>query len=124
MLAGVIVPLSTAYAISEAVGVERSVSRRFSEARLFIGLFTAQIVVGAAIALAPGNLISLLLNMQFLNGLITPVLLTFMLIMANRRSVLGDAANTPRFRRVATVCVGTVGTLALVVLVQTVLGVA
>ncbi|MBW3580364.1 MAG: Nramp family divalent metal transporter [Actinobacteria bacterium] len=124
MLAGAIVPLSTAYAISEAVGVERSVSRRFSEARLFIGLFTAQIIVGAAIALAPGNLISLLLNMQFLNGLITPVLLTFMLIMANRRSVLGDAANTPRFRRVATVCVGTVGTLALVVLVQTLLGVA
>ncbi|MDP9006940.1 MAG: Nramp family divalent metal transporter [Actinomycetota bacterium] len=124
MLAGAIVPLSTAYAISEAVGVERSVSRRFSEARLFVGLFTAQIIVGAAIALAPGNLISLLLNMQFLNGLITPVLLTFMLIMANRRSVLGDAANTPRFRRVATVCVGTVGTLALVVLVQTLLGVA
>jgi Mn2+/Fe2+ NRAMP family transporter len=31
-LAGAVVPLSTSYAISEAVGVERSVSRRFREA--------------------------------------------------------------------------------------------
>ena len=35
-LAGAVVPLSTAYAISEAVGVERSVSRRFREAPIFL----------------------------------------------------------------------------------------
>ena len=46
-LAGAIVPLSSAYAISEAVGVERSVSRRFTEARLFLGLFTVQVIIGA-----------------------------------------------------------------------------
>nr|MDQ6909935.1 divalent metal cation transporter [Actinomycetota bacterium] len=38
-LAGAVVPLSTSYAVSEAVGVERSVSRRFREAPLFLGLF-------------------------------------------------------------------------------------
>ena len=43
-LAGAVVPLSSAYAISEAVGVERSVSRRFTEARLFLGLFTSPTV--------------------------------------------------------------------------------
>ena len=42
-LAGAVVPLSSAYAISEAVGVERSVSRRFTEARLFLSLFTVQV---------------------------------------------------------------------------------
>ena len=41
-------PPSTAYAISEAVGVERSVSRSFRLAPLFRGLFTAQIAIGAA----------------------------------------------------------------------------
>lgn len=118
-LAAAVVPLSTAYAISEAVGVERSVSRTFKEAPLFLGLFTAQIALGAAVALSPGNLVRLLINMQFLNGLITPIILTFILILANRRAVLGDAVNGPRFRVVATISVAVIATMAAVVLLQT-----
>ena len=60
--------------------------------------------------------------MQFLNGLITPVLLTFVLILANRRSVLGDATNGPVFKVVATICVATVGVLAFTVLILNLLG--
>ena len=55
-LAAAVVPLSTAYAVAEAVGVERSVSRRFREAPLFLGLFTGLIVVGAGVALHPRQL--------------------------------------------------------------------
>jgi Mn2+/Fe2+ NRAMP family transporter len=121
-LAAGVVPLSTAYALAEAVGAERSVSRRFSEARLFLGLFTAQVALGAAVALIPGNLINLLINTQILNGLITPVILVFILILANRRTVLGDAVNSPRFRAVATISVIGVGLLAVVVVLQTVGG--
>ena len=72
--------------MAEAVGAERSVSRRFREAPLFLGLFTAQIVIGAAVALDPGNLIDLLISMQILNGFITPVILMFICILANRPS--------------------------------------
>ncbi|WP_210419675.1 NRAMP family divalent metal transporter [Mycolicibacterium sp. ELW1] len=104
-LAGAVVPLSSSYAISEAVGVERSVSRRFTEAPLFLGLFTFQIVLGAAIALTPVNLISLLIGTQVLQGIITPVILVYILVLTNRRSVLGDAVNRPVFRVVATVAV-------------------
>jgi Mn2+/Fe2+ NRAMP family transporter len=121
-LAAAVVPLSTAYGLAEAVGAERSVSRHFSEAKLFLGLFTAQVAVGAAVALIPGNLIDLLLNTQILNGLITPVILVFILILANRRTVLGDAVNSPRFRAVATISVIGVGLLAVVVVLQTVGG--
>ncbi len=121
-LAAAIVPLSTAYGLAEAVGVERSVSRRFSEAPVFLGLFTGQVVFGAAVALIPGNLISLLINTQILNGIITPVILVFILILANRRSILGDAVNSPRFRAVATVSIAAVSVLALVVVLQTVGG--
>jgi Mn2+/Fe2+ NRAMP family transporter len=121
-LAAAIVPLSTAYGLAEAVGAERSVSRRFSEARLFLGLFTGQVAFGAAVALIPGNLIHLLINTQILNGVITPVILAFILILANRRSILGDAVNSPRFRAVATVSVVAVGALALLVVLQTVAG--
>jgi Mn2+/Fe2+ NRAMP family transporter len=60
--------------------------------------------------------------MQVLNGLITPALLWFILTLANRRSVLGDAANRPLFRAVSTVCVASVGVLALAVVVLKVLG--
>lgn len=121
-LAGAVVPLSTAYAISEAVGVERSVSRRFREAPLFLGLFTAQVVVGAAVALTPVNLIRLLIGTQVLQGIITPVVLSFILILANRRSVLGDAVNGPVFRKVSLVAVGAVASLSIVLLGQIVAG--
>jgi NRAMP (natural resistance-associated macrophage protein)-like metal ion transporter len=121
-LAGAVVPLSTSYAISEAVGVERSVSRRFREAKLFLGLFTLQVIVGAAIALTPVNLIRLLIGTQVFQGVITPVILMFILTLANRRSVLGSAANGPTFRVVAAVIVTGVATLSTVLLVSTVLG--
>jgi len=121
-LAAAVVPLATSYAVAEALGVERSVSRTFREAPLFLGMFTGLIVLGACVALLPGNLIKLLVSMQFLNGVITPVVLMFILVLANRRAVLGDAVNGPRFRIVATVCVVVIAVLAVTVVAQTLLG--
>jgi NRAMP (natural resistance-associated macrophage protein)-like metal ion transporter len=121
-LAAAVVPLSTAYAVSEASGSERSVGKRFSEAPLFVGLFTAQIILGASIALIPSNLIATLINAQILNGIITPILLTYILILANKKSLLGEAANGPVFKTIATICVSTIGVLSVVVLATTVSG--
>jgi Mn2+/Fe2+ NRAMP family transporter len=121
-LAAAVVPLSTAYALSEAVGAERSVGKSFREAPLFLGLFTGQIVIGAGVALIPGNLIQLLVQAQVLNGIITPILLTYVLILANRRSLLGDAANGLIFRVISTVCVIAIAIMATAVLGLTVAG--
>ncbi len=121
-LAAAVVPLATSYAVAEALGAERSISRTFREAPLFLGIFTALIVIGAGVALLPGNLITLLISMQVLNGVITPIVLTFILVLASRRSVLGDAVNKPWFRVVATVCVVVIALLASAVVVQTILG--
>jgi len=121
-LAAAVVPLATSYAVAEALGAERSISRTFREAPLFLGIFTALIVIGAGVALVPGNLITLLISMQVLNGVITPIVLTFILVLASRRSVLGDAVNKPWFRMVATVCVVVIALLASAVVVQTILG--
>ncbi len=60
----------------------------------------------------PGNLIRLLANAQILNGIITPALLGFILTLANRQSLLGDAANGPVFRIVATISVIIVAIMA------------
>jgi Mn2+/Fe2+ NRAMP family transporter len=121
-LAAAVVPLSTAYGLAEAVGAERSVSRKLREAPLFLGLFTAQVVIGAAVALIPVNLIDLLIGAQILNGFITPVILVFLYVLTNRHTVVGEAVNGPRFKVFALVSVIAVSALALVVLVTSVLG--
>ena len=120
LLAASVVPLSTSYAIADALGSPRSVSSSLKQAPLFYGIFTLQVVVGAGVALAPGNLVALVVNAQVLNGIICPMLLTYILILANRQSVLGAAANGRIFRVVATLCVVVIGVLSFVVLVQTV----
>jgi Mn2+/Fe2+ NRAMP family transporter len=100
----------------------RHVRCGFRQAPLFYGMFTLQIVIGAGIAMAPGNLVALVVNAQVLNGIITPMLLTYVLILANRSTALGKAKNGPIFKTVATLCVGIVASLSFVVLVQTVFG--
>ncbi|MBK5288843.1 MAG: divalent metal cation transporter [Acidimicrobiia bacterium] len=120
MLAAAIVPLSTAYGLAEAVGAERSVSRKFREAPLFLGLFAAQVVIGAAVALIPVNLIDLLVGMQVLNGFITPVILGFLFVLTNRSSAVGEAVNGPKFRTFALLCVIVVSLLAVAALVVTI----
>jgi Mn2+/Fe2+ NRAMP family transporter len=121
-LAGAVVPLSASYAIGEAAGVERSVSRSFRDAPLFLGLFTAQIVLGATVAMTPVDVIQLLIGTQVLQGLISPIVLVYLLVLTNRRSVLGDAANNPRYRIAATAVVVGVAGMSTILLVQTVLG--
>jgi Mn2+/Fe2+ NRAMP family transporter len=121
-LAGAVVPLSSSYAISEAIGVERSVSRRFAEAPLFLGLFTFQVALGAAVSLTPVNLITLLIGTQVLQGIVTPVVLIYILILANRRDVLGAAANKPVIRVIATIAVAGISIVSVLLLAETVLG--
>ena len=121
-LAAAVVPLSTSYALAEAVGVERSVSKSFREAPLFLGLFTAQIIIGAGVVLVPGNLFSLIINTQVLEGVVTPITLIFVLVLANRRSLLGKAANGGLARTVGFVTVVSVGGFASFLVLETVLG--
>ncbi len=121
-LAAAIVPLSTSYALAEAVGVERSVSKRFREAPLFIGLFTAQLLIGALVVLVPGNLIKLIINTQVLEGLITPITLAFILVLANRSALLGKAVNGLVARVLGAVSVVGVGAFSLLLVGLTVAG--
>jgi len=121
-LAGAVVPLSTSYALAEAIGVERSVSRSFREAPVFLGLFTAQVAIGAFVALLPVNLIALLIGTQVLQGVVTPITLAFILVLANRRSVLGEYANGRIFKVVAAITVVVVAVMASTLVVITIAG--
>ncbi len=121
-LAAAVVPLSTAYAVAEAIGVERSVSRSFRAAPLFLGLFSAQVLIGVTVTLLPINPITLLIGTQVVEGIVTPVTLAFIVILANRKSVLGEHANGPVLRLVSGVVTVVVAAMALVLVVITVLG--
>jgi len=96
MLAAGVLPLATAYSISEALGFEKGVSRSFREAPIFIGTFTFLVAVGAAIAIVPNlPLIRVLLVTQVINGLLLPIVLFAVLRLVNNREVMGRYVNGP-----------------------------
>ena len=94
MLAAGVLPLATAYSITEALGYEKGVSRSFREAPIFIGTFTFLVAVGAAIAVVPNlPLIRVLLVTQVINGLLLPVVLFAVLKLVNDRELMGIHVN-------------------------------
>jgi len=94
MLAMGVLPLATAYSVSEALGFEKGLSRSFREAPIFLGIFTALIAIGAITALIPGiPQIRLLLMTQCINGVLLPILLGAILLLANNREIMGEYRN-------------------------------
>ena len=94
LLAASVLPLSTAYAVTEAFGWERGVGRTVREAPAFFIIFTGLIVVGALAVLVPGlPLTTVTILSQDVDGLILPAILIFMFILVNDRRLLGKYAN-------------------------------
>jgi len=95
LLAASILPLSTTYAICEAFGWERGVNQEWEDARIFYGIYTALIVVGAIVALIPGlPLFEIFVYVYLLNGILLPVLLVLMLKLANNKRLMGAHVNS------------------------------
>jgi Mn2+/Fe2+ NRAMP family transporter len=99
------------------------VSRTWSEAPVFMGMFTGLIVLGAGVALLPGlPLIQVLVGVYVLNGLLLPIELFAMLRLVNDRELMGSHVNGPVYNLVAWGIAILVSLLSLALLVQTVLG--
>jgi Mn2+/Fe2+ NRAMP family transporter len=95
LLAAAVLPLSTAYSITESFGFERGVSYSFREAPIFHGIFTGMLVLGVLIALVPGlPLIQLIVVSQIINGILLPFLLVFILRLVNDRRIMGEHINS------------------------------
>jgi NRAMP (natural resistance-associated macrophage protein)-like metal ion transporter len=93
LLAAAIVPLSTAYSISEALGRKADLDDSFVEARSFYLSFAAVVVVAATIVLIPGApLIEILFLTQALNAVLLLVLLPFMRALGRDRELMGAHA--------------------------------
>ena len=112
LFAASILPLSTSYVICEALGFESGIDNKFSQAKIFYGLYTALIALGAVFVLFLGRFANtILLWSQVLNGFLLPVVMIFVLILVNRRDLMGDQTNAKGFNWVAWI-----STVAMIVL--------
>ncbi|MEQ1644046.1 MAG: divalent metal cation transporter, partial [Pyrinomonadaceae bacterium] len=121
MLAMGVLPLATAYSLSEALGFEKGLSRSFREAPIFLGIFTTLILVGAVVALIPGiPQIRLLLITQSVNGLLLPVILIAVVKLASNPEIMGKQKNGVIHNIVAWTITGTVSLLSLALIAKTI----
>ena len=103
LFAASILPLSTAYTVCEGLGFESGVDKKFGEAPFFYWLYTLLIVAGGILVLLiPGaQLVRIVLWSQVLNGIVLPFVLIFMLLLINKKELMGEYVNSHLFNAVA-----------------------
>jgi len=94
LFAATILPLSTTYTICEGMGWESGVNKEFSEAPQFMGLYTGLILFSGGLILIPGApLIRIMLVSQIVNGILLPFVLIFILLLINKKDLMGAYVN-------------------------------
>jgi Mn2+/Fe2+ NRAMP family transporter len=103
LFAASILPLSTAYTVCEGLGFESGVDKKFGEAPFFYWLYTLLIVAGGILVLLiPGpQLVRIVLWSQVVNGIVLPFVLIFMLLLINKKELMGEYVNSHLFNAVA-----------------------
>jgi Mn2+/Fe2+ NRAMP family transporter len=94
IFAAVILPVATAFYVCEAFGFEAGINKKWSEAPQFYWLYTSIIAIGAGIILIPNApLIAISLWSQRINGILLPVVLICMMLIINKKEVMGEYVN-------------------------------
>jgi Mn2+/Fe2+ NRAMP family transporter len=102
LFAASILPISTAYAVCEGLGFESGVDKTFGEAPFFYWLYTILIAAGAAVILMPNvPLVRLSILSQVVNGMVLPFVLIFMLLLVNKKELMGKYTNSRFFNVIA-----------------------
>jgi NRAMP (natural resistance-associated macrophage protein)-like metal ion transporter len=102
LFAASILPISTAYAVCEGLGFESGLDKKFSEAPFFYWLYTGLIVTGAGVILWPHlPLVKITILSQVVNGAVLPFVLIAMLLLINKRELMGRHINSRFFNIVA-----------------------
>jgi Mn2+/Fe2+ NRAMP family transporter len=118
LFAAAILPLTTAYFVTESFGWESGIDKKWGEARQFYWLFSGIVAIGALVVLVPRlPLVRIMLVSQIVNGMLLPFVLVFMLRLANDPKLMGEHRNPRWFNAVAwattVVMVGLTGYLVL-----------
>lgn len=118
-LAACVLPLTTSYVLCEAFGWEAGVDFTWREAPVFKGILSFVIFLSAGIVLIPHmNLMGIMLTAQFINGVILPVLLVFMALLAADKRLMGTHVSgvAGKIAVWATVAIVTILTVALLIM--------
>ncbi len=102
LFAASILPLSTAYTVCEGLGFESGIDRKFREAPVFYWLYTILIVAGAGVILNPRlPLGKIIIGSQVVNGIVLPFVLIFMLLLVNKKELMGEHVNSRLYNIIA-----------------------
>src|SRR2546426_289400 len=118
LFAACILPISTAYAVCEGLGLESGLDKRFEEAPAFYWLYTALIVFGAGVVLVPRfPLFRVMVLSQVVNGILLPFVLVFVILLINDRELMGSYINSKWYNVVSwfTVAIMIALTIAMVI---------
>lgn len=89
--------LATTYAVGDSIGKRHSLHWKVREAPLFYGGYATLLVVSAAIAFSPDNVLGLVTQgVQALAGILLPSATVFLVLLCNDRALLGPWTNTLR----------------------------
>jgi NRAMP (natural resistance-associated macrophage protein)-like metal ion transporter len=96
IFSAVILPLATAFYVSEAFGFEAGIDKKWNEAPEFYVLYTGIIILSAGIILIPNApLIGISLWSQVINAVLLPVVLVSMMLLVNKKKLMGVYTNKP-----------------------------
>jgi Mn2+/Fe2+ NRAMP family transporter len=95
MIGALVVSLATAWAFGEAFRWPCSLNYKCTEAKRFYGLYAAMVIVAAGVVLIPHlPLITITVYVEAFNAFVLPIVLAFLLVMANDKKILGDRVNS------------------------------
>ncbi|HMD55993.1 MAG TPA: NRAMP family divalent metal transporter [Solirubrobacteraceae bacterium] len=114
------VTLSTSYAFGDVFGAKHSLNRGPLDAKLFYGSFALMVAAAAGIVLIPGAPLGLITtSVQALAGVLLPSATVFLLLLCNDREVLGPWCNRPWLNAIASVIIGVLVELSLILMAST-----
>jgi Mn2+/Fe2+ NRAMP family transporter len=89
-----ILPIATAFYVCEAFGFEAGIDKKWKEAPEFYWLFTIILAIAVGVILIPNApLIQITVWTQVFNGVLLPVVLICMLLIINKKDVMGERVN-------------------------------
>ena len=123
-LAACVLPGITSSAVCEAFGWERGADRSWAEAPAYRGIITAVIAISAVVVMVPNvNLFAIMMVAQVINGVLLPVLLVFMVLVASDRHVMGRHVNGRAWNALTWFMIVAVAVLTVIMFVMQAMGV-
>lgn len=121
LLGAIIVPITTAYYICEAMGWEAGINKTFKEAPQFMWIYTLTIFISSAMILIPNiPLVFLMVLSSVINGLLLPLVLIYTLLLVNKKDLMGEYINPKGYNYISWGTIIVIISLTVFLLISTV----